>query len=77
MTNYRILEKDERYYPQKKFLGLFWYNFHERIISDIYISSIEFVKFEATLEKAKEVIDCDYKQSQKKFIKIHHYNPHP
>jgi hypothetical protein len=79
MTQYRILEKDGRYYPQKKYLGLFWYNFHDRVIGDESSYDIEFVKFEDTLEKAQAIINRDYKEGQKTrinpVIKIHHYNP--
>ena len=83
MTKYRILEKDGRYYPQKKFLGLFWYSFYNIPDSEWtpYGYRTQRCNFVFKIEEAQAIINRDYKEWQKTrinpIIKIHHYNPHP
>jgi hypothetical protein len=87
MNNYRIIEHDGLFYPEKKVLGLFWYAFYRKPNSCIeeygfiYRTGHYYANYTESLEEAKRVIDFDYKLEQTKRNRVkpvsvvHKYDP--
>jgi hypothetical protein len=72
MSKYRIRESRGVYYPEKRFLGIFWeplgkeYNsFTGELSTQGYFN----------IECAQKAIDCHYQEEHQQKNKFHHYDP--